>query len=173
MRLDLGSGRYPIDDAIHLEAISAYNGVDLLGVSPNLPFRSGSFESIVASHIIEHIDWWDINKHLYDWKRILKTGGTLWVQCPDFLQICERYRLDDLRYTSLNPDRVRGIWLNQRIFWWDENRSDNTTEHKAIYDFRYLEYCLKKVGFDNIEKLDISESKTFDHHCDMLVRAKK
>lgn len=173
MKLDLGSGRYPIEEAIHLETDNIYDGVDAIGLSPNLPFKSDTFDTIVASHIIEHIVWWKVDMHLKEWQRILKSGGFLYVQCPDFVKIVNAYYTEDLRYCALNPERLRGIWLNRLLYWWDEDLKDTYTMHKAIYDEEYLYQCLVKAQFRQIERLDISQTPTFDHRYDLLMRARK
>ncbi|MCC6797815.1 MAG: methyltransferase domain-containing protein [Candidatus Hydrogenedentes bacterium] len=48
--------------------------------STNLPFRDGSFDVVIASHIIEHLDSPEIL--LRECLRVLRIGGVLRVSCP-------------------------------------------------------------------------------------------
>ncbi|MCC6155664.1 MAG: methyltransferase domain-containing protein, partial [Candidatus Hydrogenedentes bacterium] len=48
--------------------------------STNLPFRDASFDVVIASHIIEHLDSPEIL--LRECLRVLRSGGVLRVSCP-------------------------------------------------------------------------------------------
>jgi len=64
-----------------------------------LPFRDGTFDKVVASHIIEHLDNPDyFIKELY---RILKGSGTLDLYCPNF--ISKASKLDPTHKHVFNP----------------------------------------------------------------------
>jgi len=175
MRLDLGSGKYPIEGYIHFDRY-VYPDLDCIGDANALPFRSGSFDEVVASHIIEHIPWWETRVFLQEWYRVIREGGFIDIQTVDFEQICHRY-LDrtGMHYmSSLNPDGIHGIWLNRAILWWEESTERIENLHRAVFDFRYLVHCLAQVGFRDVIRLPIEQTKTYKHHVsEMLARGYK
>lgn len=176
MNLDLGSGHYPIESPgyVHIDGY-AYPGVDCLGDALRLPFRDNAFSGVVASHIIEHIPWLVVSQYLDEWYRVLQPGGCLEVQTFDFIALARHYLSGvPLDRSRLNPDGLRGRWLNQVIFWWEEDPARPENPHKAIYDFPYLAYCLDQASFVRVRWLDMEETKTYSHgKMDMLVRGWK
>ncbi len=46
-----------------------------------LPFADGSFEAVVAQHLVEHLP--DPQQALREWRRVLKQGGTLVIVTPN------------------------------------------------------------------------------------------
>ena len=57
-----------------------------------IPYDDNSVDEIKAFHIIEHFDWFEIhNELLVEWKRVLKPGGRLWLETPDFLTSCKKF----------------------------------------------------------------------------------
>lgn len=48
-----------------------------------MPFKEGTFDGILCSHVIEHFDCQDSVKILEDCRRVLKIGGLLVVSVPD------------------------------------------------------------------------------------------
>jgi ubiquinone/menaquinone biosynthesis C-methylase UbiE len=52
------------------------------GVGENLPFDDDSFDFITSYQTLEHVQ--DIEKCLYEMFRVLKPGGRLWLQAPDY-----------------------------------------------------------------------------------------
>jgi len=57
-------------------------------------FEDGLFESIYASHVVEHLDYLEeLEKTLAEWHRVLAPGGTLYVSVPD-LDVLARLFVD-------------------------------------------------------------------------------
>lgn len=56
-----------------------------------LPYEDNSIDEIRAFHIIEHFDWHEGNRVLEEWYRVLKPGGRLWLETPDFLASCDAF----------------------------------------------------------------------------------
>jgi teichuronic acid biosynthesis glycosyltransferase TuaG len=56
-----------------------------------LPYEDNSVDEIRAFHIIEHFDWYQGQKVLEEWYRVLKPGGRLWLETPDFLATCDAF----------------------------------------------------------------------------------
>ncbi len=83
-KLNLGCGTDIKKGYVNADFIKS-EGVDIvcnLNETP-YPFKSGEFDEIYASHVLEHLngDWFKIISELY---RILKEGGRLIVKVPHF-----------------------------------------------------------------------------------------
>jgi len=56
-----------------------------------LPYPDNSVDEIKAFHIIEHFHFFEIQEVLKEWNRVLKPGGKLWLETPDFLESCRSF----------------------------------------------------------------------------------
>ena len=66
--------------------------VDILAnVSEKLPFEDETFDIIVASHILEHIEMSLVSDVIKEWMRTLKKDGRLFLTVPDGMALAEAY----------------------------------------------------------------------------------
>lgn len=56
-----------------------------------LPYPDNSIDEIKAFHIIEHFHFFEVKDVLNEWYRVLKPGGRLWIETPDFLESCRSF----------------------------------------------------------------------------------
>lgn len=56
-----------------------------------LPYPDNSVDEIKAFHIIEHFHFYEIQEVLKEWHRVLKPGGRLYLETPDFLESCKAF----------------------------------------------------------------------------------
>jgi SAM-dependent methyltransferase len=57
------------------------NGLNAVyGFAEEVPFRSGTFDTVTAISVLEHVD--DVGKTLSEARRVLRTGGTIIVKTP-------------------------------------------------------------------------------------------
>jgi glycosyltransferase involved in cell wall biosynthesis len=56
-----------------------------------LPYDDNSVDEIKAFHIIEHFHFFEIQEVLKEWNRVLKPGGRLYLETPDFLETCRSF----------------------------------------------------------------------------------
>lgn len=56
-----------------------------------LPYDDNTIDEIRAFHIIEHFDWYQGQRTLEEWFRVLKPGGRIWLETPDFLASCDAF----------------------------------------------------------------------------------
>ncbi len=89
--LDLGCGRKPYADlfapyvtryvGIDLPAsIHGRDALDLIGSALNLPFEAGSFDTVLATEVMEHVS--DPRVMLMETRRVLTPGGVLILSVP-------------------------------------------------------------------------------------------
>lgn len=56
-----------------------------------LPYDDETVDEIKAFHIIEHFHFFEIQEVLKEWYRVLKPGGKLYLETPDFLETCRSF----------------------------------------------------------------------------------
>lgn len=103
MNLNLGSGTSRKQDYI---SVDLYSDADVhWDLTQPLPLDDGDVDNIYASHVIEHFDKHEWKKISKDWARVLKSGGTIEIHCPDIIQACLTVAAD--------IDRLNIIYGNQ------------------------------------------------------------
>lgn len=106
-----------------------------------IPYPDNSIDEIRALHIIEHFDWFQIHNVLREWHRVLKPGGRLVLETPDFLESCKLFTVCD------EPTR----WLLYGHFFatpWVPGQT-----HKFLFTEYQLAVTLGNIGFKNVTRI--------------------
>lgn len=118
-------------------------------------FPDASFDLVYACHVIEHVEWNEVEPTIAEWARILKPGGALEVHTIDayrFMKALVHLEETD-EWTGPEPgkwcnDLTRGepyLWACGRML----NRPKNGNiyqNHRALITPKYLRACLEKAG---------------------------
>lgn len=173
-KLEIGPGSQRLQGFETLD-ITPHSYVDYLcNAARRLPFGDNTFELIYASHILEHIPWYNVEKVLTDWMRTLKQGGRLEIWVPDGLKICKAlvdYELYGKNYINkdgfdlFNPEKDPCKWAAGRIFTYGDGKGNlrHPNWHRAMFTPRYLKQLFEKTGLTDIEQLDSKDVRGFDH----------
>jgi len=108
--------------------------LDLVGDVRRMPFKDGSADHILLSHVLEHFTYEEGEEIIRECRRVLKRGGLLEIVCPNALRLAEEW----IRGTD-DPDVVygfTGLPIEGERF-----------RHKALYDRRNLPKLFEKHGF--------------------------
>ncbi len=167
--LEIGPGNERIPEFETLNIIGGPNVDYVLDAAKPLPFKGNTFNVIYASHVLEHIPWYETEEVLEHWVRILKSGGHLEVWVPDGLKICKfliEFEKDSTKtvpddWSVLNPRKDPFIWVNGRLMY--GARSDYPSVHRAIFTPRYLKELFERTGLINVREMDRSEIRGEDH----------
>lgn len=92
--LEVGSGGNPQPGYIHMDRFVDCNTrhlVDLLGNAFNLPFKCSIFDGVLLFGVFEHFGYYEIQEVLLEIVRVLKPGGSLKFDVPDFDWFVTRY----------------------------------------------------------------------------------
>ena len=142
--------------------------------SRRLPFATATFDLVYASHIIEHVPWYQVDMTLKEWVRVLKPGGRLEVWTPNGLRIakafveaeeraCADFHADD--WWRMNEQRDPCLWAAGRMFSYGDGTGTANHEnwHRSLFSPRFLRSAFAAAGLADIREMDRAEVRTHDH----------
>lgn len=98
--LEIGSGDNPQPGYLHTDRYvdRAYKcPLDLVCDASFLPFRDGVFDSVLMFGVFEHFGIYECETVLLEVSRVVKKGGALKLDVPDFDWFVERYLFPEKR----------------------------------------------------------------------------
>lgn len=142
--------------------------------SKSLPFNTGTFDLIYASHVLEHIPWYQVENVMKEWVRLLKPNGKIEVWIPNGLLIAKTFvdveeGIENQIYKDgwyrFNPDKDPCVWANGRIFSYGDGngKKNHQNWHLTMFSPRYLEKVMGKAGLSKLERLSNNEVRGHDH----------
>ncbi len=139
-KLHLGCGKRYIPGFTHVD-LADYPHIDYRhNVSDLSMFEDNSIELVYACHVLEHFKRFEVEKVLKEWHRVLVPHGILRLAVPDFESIVLVY------------EKHKDIELVMGLLYGGQEYEYNF--HHVLFDFKYLEKLLGKVGFKNIHRYD-------------------
>ena len=173
-KLEIGPGPKRIDGFETLNIVPGANVDYVADAGKRLPFPDETFDVVYASHVLEHIPWFDTEKVLREWRRVLKVGGVLQIWVPDGLKICKAFveaeflghdPFEDDPWERFNEEKEVCKWAAGRIFTYGDGTSNPSSPnwHRALFSERYLCHLLQAIGLTEIRQLDHSEVRGQDH----------
>jgi predicted SAM-dependent methyltransferase len=151
MKLNFGCGKQTWDGWFCVDAVKhpkATRDPDLLhalefdkeGALLNpLPLPDGVFEEVHAYHFIEHVHEWEAPSVVGEFRRLLKPGGLLVLECPD-LELAAKNLLAGLK---------EQMW--KFPLYGDGSHKDPYMCHKHGFTRRSLEALVKEGGFLSVK----------------------
>lgn len=163
IRLNLGSADLKIDGFL---SVDLYNpNADLKMDVRKLDFPDNSVTEILASHLLEHLSPHFVPMTLKEWHRVLKPGGKLAMEMPDFEKLCKRFVEEkdyDKRMLIVNAvycpahiiddEPIKGA--NHLFGWWPES----LWHHLSWAGFVNINFMEQQV-FHEMENLRVEAYK--------------
>jgi len=146
MNLHLGCGDRFLPGYVHVD-INNSEHIDYCHTIETLPMiESDSVSIIYSCGALVYFDRFQIPGVLTEWKRVLKSGGTLRLSVPDFESIVSVYSTTgDLNHQGiLGP--IFGRW---KIIVDGENKY---IYQKTTYDFKSMSETLYECGFTHVSR---------------------
>ena len=142
LKLHLGSGWRYLPGWQHLD-ITKRDHIDFVGsVSDLSQFSDGTVDVIYASHLLEYFDAAEAVEVLSEWRRVLRSGGEIYLAVPDFKALIKIYE------QTADLSKIMGPLFGKM-------QSDvGTLYHRIVYDKVSAFAALKQVGFERIEEYD-------------------
>lgn len=179
IKVVIGTRTYLGSDWVHVdidpfplhEKDDIWHDVDIVCDARNIPLPDNHADVVFSSECLEHFPWKQYQEALKEWARILKPGGLMRIEVPDFLAACRQIILMD----SLEGDRSM-----QQIFFAEQMNPNDF--HFVGLTHRMLADDLENLGFEvtNIKRGDESNwseyndgKRTVDRDYVLMVDARK
>lgn len=173
-RLEIGPGFERIEGFETLNILPAGNVDYLCDATQRLPFEDGAFELIYASHILEHVPWYQVESVLVEWVRVLEPGGKLEIWVPNGLKICKAFvdaelngnnYIDEDGWYRYNPEKDPCKWASGRVFTYGDGTGHpaHPNWHRGLFSARYLKDVMSSAGLEDVEELDSEQVRGYDH----------
>jgi predicted SAM-dependent methyltransferase len=160
MKLQVGSsevvGRYKGADWTNLD-IEPHRGVDIVAdASELIPLDTGSVDVIHCIHVLEHVTRDKYQPMLREMHRVLKPGGVLWVEVPDF-----KGTVDNLlaAFISNDVDAIH-IWTTSV---YGKNERAGMAHHWGFYE-GLLRREFRYQGFKEVTRLTEKDDMISTHY---------
>ena len=167
--LEIGPGSNRLIDFETLDIVAARNVDYVANAMRQLPFADKTFDIVYASHVLEHLPWFQTEVILSEWKRILKPSGQLEIWVPDGQLIAEvllgatneqPYFDDGWRVENEGDDPFK--WVNGRLFYGANPAYPSW--HKAVFTGTFLKKLLASVGFVDVRRAEPAEYRGGANH---------
>lgn len=181
--LEIGPGNKPIegfetfnlDETLRTDGSSSTHTGDARKMNM---FLNETFDIVYASHIIEHVQWYEVEDTIKEWARILKSGGSLEVWTVDSYKIAkalveyeetgawkgpniEKEWKTQPVATYIDGDPYK--WASGRIMSYPRTGDYDANLHRSVLTPKYLEKCFKKAGLVNIRRMSPKEVRGTNH----------
>ncbi len=172
--LEIGPGVKPLPDFETLNILRS-KGVDYVAdIAKGLPFPENTFDLIYASHILEHVPWYQSEYCFSEFYRVLRHDGCLEIWVPDAVRICKAFveyeehginNIDEDGWYKFNPEKDPCKWAAGRLYTYGDGcgSTGHPNWHRALFSFRYLKNLFSSAGFVDVERMDPSCVRG-DHH---------
>ena len=155
------------------ETLDAVKGplVDHVGDCRRTKFPDASFDLVYSSHVIEHVEWHEVEPTIAEWARILKPGGTLEIHTVDAYRLCKamvEYE-ETGEWSGPSPEwrkeLTRGdpmLFVTGRLL--NYKKDGNILQyHRALITPKYLARCFERAGLVDLAPLAREDARGTRH----------
>jgi len=160
-KLHIGCGGNILGDWLNSDFFPQSDRILHLDVTKTFPFSNDTFDCIFNEHLIEHIPYSDGLSMLSECRRVLRKAGKIRISTPNLQFLIDLYRDDK---SELQKEYIK--WATDRFInapYYDDtfviNNFVRNWGHLFIYDEKTLRASLEKVGFTQIVRCNLNESK--------------
>ena len=173
-KLEIGPGPRPIPGFEALNIVWTPGTNYVMRATRRMPFEDDIFQTVYASHVLEHIPWYAVADVLAEWNRIIRPGGQLEIWVPDGLKVAKSFiageEADDTAFHQdgwwkFNDARDPAVWANGRYFSYGDGRGTpgHFNWHMGMFSERYLCKLLREAGFSETRRMSADEVRGYDH----------
>lgn len=134
MKLNLGCGDIRMDGYTGVDIIDT-PAVDVHADIRNLPFETGTVDEVFAAQVVEHFFPGDIEALFVEWARVLRPGGLLHLETPDFGYVAQEYVAGRM---GVNLARAYVCGTVDGLNTYDRNVPESY--HRTLWDADSLRY---------------------------------
>ena len=151
VRLNLGCGDKILPGYINIDTVSSRAGKqpDVNADIRDLrKIKSFIADEILAVHVIEHFYFWEVVPLLKSWRRLLKPGGKLILECPNLLYACQMIVENPAMRSQADKAGQMSMWP----FYGDPSWKDPLMCHKWAYTPESLMAVLDEAGYQQAKQ---------------------
>jgi hypothetical protein len=151
VRLNLGCGDKLLPGFVNVDVAPSRGGHSpdiLCDVRALKAFANDYADEILAVHLIEHINRWEVIQVLIRWREVLKPGGKLILETPNLISACEALLADPINAARPGKSGQMSMWP----LYGDPSWKDPLMMHKWLYTPRSLAEVLFEAGFTSIKQ---------------------
>jgi len=184
-KLEIGPGEKRIPGFETLNIIDGPQVDYIWDATKTLPFQDNTFDVVFASHIFEHIPWYQSEDVIKEWSRILKPNGWIEIWVPDGVKICKAFvdselfddnYIDKDGWYKFNLEKDPCLWASGRIFTYGDGTGNpsHPNWHRAVFSRRFLFLLFHRAGLYEIQEMNLNQVRGDDHGwINLGVRGKK
>ncbi len=150
-KLNLGCGDKILPGYINVDVAASRRGLKpdvLCDLHQLAPFENDSVDEILSVHVVEHFWRWEVVGILREWVRVLKPGGTMFLECPNLLAACHELLQNPDIATGPGQEGQRTMW----VFYGDPAWQDPLMIHRWGYSPRSLAQVMHEAGLVNLRQ---------------------
>ena len=173
-KLEIGPGPIRITSFETLD-VQRRDDIDYVcDLAKKLPFPDETYDVIYASHVVEHVPWYQLEEVFKELHRILKTGGVLEIWVPDGYKLCKALvdyeekglnRIKKDGWYRYNPNHNPYLWISGRLYTYGNGtgKVDDPNWHRSLFTEKFLKQLMKAAGLRNIKKMKNKDIRAHDH----------
>lgn len=163
-RLNIGAGNKRLPGYTGVDAVER-PAADIVAPAWDIPLPDGSVDEILGVHIFEHFYRWQCDDVIKEWHRLLKPGGDLNLELPDFFKTC-RNVVEGLK--GKHPDQLT-YWS----LWGDPRDKDIYMAHHWGWSPETMKEFLEANGFTDVREVPTRFHRAGAVYRDMRIEARK
>lgn len=151
VKLNLGCGDKLLDGYVNVDLVDQRAKVKpdvIADISDLSMYEDNSVDEILAVHVVEHFWRWEVEAILDEWKRVLRPGGKIILECPNLMTACEEFLKDPDKKCQAGSEANNTMW----VFYGDPAWKDPLMCHRWGYTPKSLAELLRTVGFSGIKQ---------------------
>jgi ubiquinone/menaquinone biosynthesis C-methylase UbiE len=169
-RLEIGPNKARLPGFETLDAVPG-SLVDHVADCRKLPFPDASFDLVYASHVIEHVEWYDVEATIAEWARVLRPGGWLEVHTVDAYRILKDWVALEETGEWAGPDPVWRSNITRhdpylfavgRVMNWPKDGNIHQL-HRALISPKFLRQCFERAGLVDLAELTREDARGTRH----------
>lgn len=164
LKLNIGSGEKRLPGYVGVDVVPR-GAADIIAPAHKIPLDDEVADEVMAIHLLEHMVPWVAEDALREWKRLLKPGGKLVLELPNFKKCIENI-LSGFTKGGKHPDQMG---------WWgcfgDTRLKDEHMLHRFGYTPASLTELLERHGFTEIKETPTQFHRAGKYHRDMRIEA--
>jgi predicted SAM-dependent methyltransferase len=151
-KLNVGCGYDRREGYLNVD-LQGFHKPDLVGNILDLPMLpSCYFDEILSKAVIEHFPWRDTPRALFEWNRLLRPGGVMYLRTVYLNGLLRRFERPDYQPIALQKLLIVNLFSMQKY---------EGDYHLAGFTERLMRYYLWECGFE-IKSIEIVDEWLFD-----------